>query len=128
MKERQEKVDNYLRDPRKNPNPGTIPQKIVIDIGTHDADADMAQNSLEISVKNLKKDLDNQFESSQIYVCPIANQTAFNDFLAEQCKKWENWTFLDTVLDVFETDPSEPLHWTPEGAQKVADKIFERLN
>ena len=128
LRDRQEKVDKHIRDPIKNPSPGTIPQKIVFNIGSHDAAGGMLQISVEQSLRDLRKSMDQQFRSSQIYLCPISNDAAFNDYVAELCKKWENWTFLDTIVDVFETDPTNPIHWTPACAQKVADKIFDRLN
>ena len=90
LEDRQIKVDDYKRDPTRNPSTGTTPQKIVLSIGSHDAASGMVKTSIESQLRALKKIFAQQFRASQIYLCPIANAAAFNDTLAEWCKKQEN--------------------------------------
>ena len=131
---RKELVENYKRNPRENENPGTKPEKVVFMVGQHDTS--MQASSFHSNLGAIKPLLMNQFGGSQIYFCQVNTPDkephilACNKTLDEFCKKQQpHWTFVQCLPDdIFETDPADPTHWTPECAQKAASLIFNRLN
>ena len=126
LEDRRDKVAEYLKT--KTNSPGWAPKQVIFNIGAHDRE--MQPSSIHSHLGAIKPLILNQFRASKIYFFPInpvdSKAEAFNKTVSDFCEKQEDWVFIDfeEIPFKFETDPTDPDHWSRDFAQRVADFLL----
>ena len=130
-------IDDFAYGPDSN-NPGMQPSHVITMAGINDMY--MSKTTNKVNISRLYSALKRQFPNSKISFCLVPMiKTAFTDKQYEtiQDLNREIQSFCDKNAlncipklpkEDFETDPADPIHWTPACANKTFEHIMNHLN